>query len=328
MKKSGPSTAKISACAGVAAGLGLLALAADVSAQEVRVVTFGAGGLAGAYYDAVSAICDEINTGHGPAIRCSPDPTPGSLYNIFGLSRGDLDFALVQSDAQRAAWEGMGAFERAGAQKGIRSVLALYPEPLTLMVRKDAGIRTPIDLLGKRVDRGPATSGRRATFDRLTEALEIRDGDFRELTEHSTPVALASLCNGTLDAALLVIGHPASSIANTLKTCEVTIAPMRGPALDAFLGDNPDYAADVIPAAAYPEAGLADVPTFSVMATVMTRADLEPEIVEIFTAAMTEGRETLRAAAPVIGDLEPEKIREAGMTAPRHPGAEAAFEGR
>jgi len=326
MKVSAPSTAKMLVRTVAVAGMGPLAFTATASAQDVRVITFGAGGLNGAYYDAVSAICGQINATHGPSIRCSPDPTPGSLYNIFGLTRGDLDFALVQSDAQRAAWEGEGPFALAGPQGELRSVLALYPEPLTLMVRTDSGIRSPIDLLGKRVDRGPATSGRRATFDRLIEALEIGSGDFAELTEHTTPVALASLCNGTLDAALLVIGHPASSIANALKTCDVTIAPMRGPALDAFLGDNPDYAADVIPAAAYPEAGLENVPTFSVMATVMTRAELEPEIVEMVATEVVSNRERLRDVAPVIGTLRLERVMGAGQTAPRHPGAEAAFD--
>ncbi len=309
-----------------AAGMTLLGLEC-AQAQDMRVITFGAGGLNGAYYDAVQAICDGVNSKHGSTIRCSPDPTPGSLYNIFGLSRGDLDFALVQSDAQRAAWEGTGPFAAAGPQREIRSVLALYPEQLTLMVRTDSGIRSSMDIRGKRVDRGPSTSGRRATFERLAEALNVKSGDFAELTEHTTPVAIASLCNGTLDAALLVIGHPASSIANALRTCDVTIVPVGGSALGAFLEDNPDYSPDMILASIYPDSGLRDIPTFSVMATMLTRADMEDEIVELFASEVIGNREALREAAPVIGELELDAIRDAGVTAPRHPGAETVFEG-
>jgi uncharacterized protein len=43
-------------------------------------------------------------------MRCSPDPTPGSVYNVVALAEGQIDFALVQSDAHHFAVTGTGPF--------------------------------------------------------------------------------------------------------------------------------------------------------------------------------------------------------------------------
>src|SRR5271166_1670986 len=59
----------------------------------------GTGELNGVYYPVGKAICQIVNrdlSTHG--VRCSPEATPGSVYNISAVQSGEVEFAIVQSD--------------------------------------------------------------------------------------------------------------------------------------------------------------------------------------------------------------------------------------
>src|SRR5215471_7733515 len=80
------------------------------AADEI-FVSLGTGDLNGVYYPVGKAICEVVNQdlrAHG--VRCSPETTPGSVYNIDALRTGELDFAIVQSDLLFAAFNGKGAW--------------------------------------------------------------------------------------------------------------------------------------------------------------------------------------------------------------------------
>ena len=315
---------RLIAAAGFSLLVGGSASAQTAGSAEKTIVTFGAGPIDGAYYDVVSAICDSFNAREGPDLRCSPDATPGSLYNLFALERGELDFALVQSDWHRAAFEGIAPFPAEGGIGDLRSVLSLYPEPFTILARQESGIRSILDLPGHRVDRGPANSGRRATVNRVFSALGLDPPDFVELTDHVTSVALDELCAGNVDAVLLVIGHPNRAVADTLSDCDVMIADARPPQLGDFLAGNPDYAAGIVPANTYP-ALLSDVRTFSVTATVVTLGSVSDDLVARLSSTVIEEINAIALAAPVIGDPTTARMATQGLTAPLHEAAAITF---
>jgi len=315
---------KFLALVGCVLGTAAPASAQATGAAEKTIITFGAGPIDGAYYEVVSAICATFNSREGPDLRCSPDPTPGSLYNLFALERGELDFALVQSDWHRAAYEGIAPFPEDEGIGDLRSVLSLYPEPFTILARRESGIRSILDLPGHRVDHGPANSGRRATVNRVFSALEFDPSDFIELTDHVTSVALDELCAGSIDAALLVIGHPNRAVADTLSECDVVIADALAPRLGSFVAGNPDYAPGIIPADAYP--GLqTDVRTFSVTATVVTLGSVSDDLVARLSSTLLGEIDAIARAAPVIRRPPTvERMTDIGLTAPLHPAATAA----
>ena len=190
--------------------------AQDFSTPPLRIVTVGSGAVGGAYYEAAKTICSSFNGMSGKTQRSSPDPTPGSLYNLAALRRGDLDFAIVQSDLQRAAVARTHGPASTDAARELRSVVSLYPEPLTILARREAQVRSITDLRGLRVDLGPINSGRRPTIERLFAALELPEDDFASQTAIAAPAALEELCAGRLDAVVLVIGHPNSAVARIL----------------------------------------------------------------------------------------------------------------
>jgi TRAP transporter TAXI family solute receptor len=303
-------------------------MAASASApraqQEMQLFTVGSGDIGGSYYAAAGALCANLNRSSGSALRCSPEPTSGSLYNLTMLWEGELDFAFAQSDWQQIAYEGGGPIARGAPMTGLRSVMALYPEMITVIARRDAGIAGTTDLLGKRVDIGQPGSGRNASLTRLLAALDIDRTDFAELAELPTASALDELCAGRIDASILIVGHPNDTVTRVLTECDVELVPFAGPALTEAMATMGRLQPITISAGSYPRLE-ADVQTYAVIATIVTDMHTDPAIVRSLVATALADLPELAARAPVLAGMTPETMRSEGLTAPLHPGAEAAF---
>ena len=162
----------MAATVGIAASAGV-----NASPKEQRFITIGTGGVTGVYYPTGGAICRLVNKSrkeHG--IRCSVESTGGSIYNLNTIREGELDMGIVQSDWQFHAYNGTSKFTDTGANKDLRAVFSVHPEPFTVVARKDSGIKTFADLKGKRVNVGNPGSGQRATTEVVMEAMGIQSG--------------------------------------------------------------------------------------------------------------------------------------------------------
>lgn len=305
-------------------GLATLLLASPATAQQMDFFTLGAGTVDGGYFAAASAICERVNRTAGGAVRCSPDPTAGSIYNIDALRNGQIDFALVQSDWQRQAYQGTGRYAERGPMIDMRSVMGLYPEMVTILARQDAGIEQTEDLVGRRIDIGHPASGRYATNLQLLEALDFPTAAFAELAELPVEGAVQELCAGRIDATILIVGHPNGSVARALSNCNVILLPVTGPAIDAYLAASDDYDRGVIRAGTYPGVS-ADITTFAVTATLVTREGVDPALIERIVSTVLVDLPRIAQRAPVLKGVELEKLSTAGLTAPLHPAAEAAY---
>ena len=133
--------------------------------------SIGTGQVNGIYYPVGKAICQIVNRDlRTQGVRCSPESTPGSVYNIDAVQSGELEFGIVQSDVQFAAYNGEGAW-KGRPFRGLRSVASLYPELVTVIARADAHIKDLADLKGRRVNVGSKGTGTRATWDAIEAEL-------------------------------------------------------------------------------------------------------------------------------------------------------------
>lgn len=312
-----------------AAFAALLALAAPAAAQQeapaLRLFSLGAGEVTGGYYAAASAICDATNRLERGAIRCSPEATPGSRYNIEALRSGQIDFAMLQSDWQRFAYEGSIAFTRQGPMANLRSLFSLYPEELTILARRGAGVAGVQDLAGRRIDVGLPASGRRGTALALLAEVGLTAEDFAAMAELPTNAALQALCQDRIDATLLVTGHPNAAVARGIRDCGLEIVPLEPGLIDRLLAASPDYLRRTIPAGLYPPLDR-PVETFAVMATMVTRDDVPADVVEKVVADTLAELPVLKVTVPTLRDMRPAAMRKDGLTAPLNPGAAAAFD--
>jgi uncharacterized protein len=304
-----------------------LAAPQALRADDLVLFTLGSGDVTGSYYASATALCDSVNRAEVGKLRCSPDPTVGSVYNIEALRRGELDFAIVQSDTQLAAYLGTGVYADVGGMEEMRSVMGLYSESMTVLVGRDTGIETLADLRGRRVDIGLASSGRRATVDRMLTTLEIAPSDFASIAELPQGVALDELCEGTIDATALVVGHPNATVGRVLRDCGARIVALSADDILRLTSGSSDIHAEQIPAFAYPEESR-DIQTIGVTATIVTRADVDPDVISVFVSDVIGDLAAVAQHAPVLRGLDADTMRAAGLTAPLHPAAEAAFTNR
>lgn len=290
-------------------------------APAPQIVPLETGAISGAYFPVGVALCRVVNQHRRETgLRCSAMLSAGSVANIAALRDGDGGLAIVQSDVQAAALDGAGAFAAAGPFDGLAAVMGLYPEPLTLVARADAGIAAVEDLAGKRVWLGPEGSGTRSLDTQLITALGWTEASLAPAPAVRPEDLPRALCAGEVDAFFYVVGHPARIIQEATTECDARLVPIAGGAVDALVAADPALVATEIPGGLYRGAA-GPTATFGVSATLVTRA-AEPED-EVYTIVRSifGDFDMLRGLDPVLAGLDPEAMVREGLSAPLHAGA-------
>ncbi|HWE18051.1 MAG TPA: TAXI family TRAP transporter solute-binding subunit [Hyphomicrobiaceae bacterium] len=300
--------------------VGIVALTAigPASAQE-KFITIGTGGVTGVYYAAGGAICRLLNKDrktHG--IRCSVESTGGSAFNVNTLRVGELDFGLVQSDVHSQALKGEGPFKDAFAD--LRAIYSVHPEPMTVLVRKEAGVSKFEDLKGKRFNVGNPGSGTRVALEQLLGALGWKLSDFALASELRADEHGPALCDNKIDGFFFTVGHPSANIQDPTTTCGAKLISLRGPAVDKLVRENSYFAKSTIPGGLYignPE----PTETYGVLATLVTSARMPDNVVYTLVKATFDNFEEFRKLHPALANLKPEEMVKNGLSAPLHAGA-------
>jgi hypothetical protein len=312
------------------ASLGLLAAAALLLAEpshaEDTAITIGTGGITGVYYPAGGAICRLVNKErdrHG--IRCSVESTGGSVYNVQALREGALALGVVQSDVQYNALHGEGPdFKGQGPFSKLRAVLALHPEPFTVVARADAGIATFDDLKGKRVNIGNPGSGQRLTMEVLMAAKGWSLADLALAAELKSAEQSQALADNKLDAVVFTVGHPNGSVQEASTAIDARLVPVNGAAVDRLLAEHSYYGRTVIPGGMYRGTDQ-DVATFGVRATLVSSAAVPAPVIYEVVKAVFEHFDDFRGLHPAFASLTKAEMAKAAQSAPLHPGAETYY---
>ena len=300
----------------------LLAAPSGLHAREAEtIVTVGTGPLRGTYYPVARAICRTVNRElRAQRIRCSAEPTFGSVYNVQMLAARELDFALVQSDVQHQALAGTGSF--AGRPvAGLRAVFGIYEEGFAVIARPDSGIARIEDLRALRVATGLPGSGTRATWDLLAGQLGWQGAD-RVRNAESANIAEA-LCAGTIDAAVMVGFHPAPAVRTQLGACATRLVPVTGPAVERMLAQNPYLRRMTIEAGVYGTPS--PIETFGVASDFVAGPRTEPRVVAAVARVVAANLDELATQLPALARLGELGFPGPGLTAPLHPAAEAVY---
>ncbi len=300
------------------AGIGL---ETTTAASANTFITIGTGGVTGVYYPTGGAICRLVNKGrkqHG--IRCSVESTGGSVYNLNTIRAGELDMGVAQSDWQFHAFNGTSRFEDQGANKDLRAVFSVHPEPFTVVARKDSGIETFDDLKGKRVNIGNPGSGQRGTMEVVMKAKGWTKKDFTLASELKSAEQSKALCDNKIDAMVFTVGHPSGSIKEATTTCDTVLVEVAGPDIDKLVKDNDYYRIATIPGGMY-RGNDAAVKTFGVGATFVSSTNTPSDTVYQVVKAVFENFDDFRKLHPAFGNLKKEEMVKDGLSAPLHDGA-------
>ena len=307
----------------IATLLAVALLPAARPAEAKRYVTIGTGGVTGVYYPVGKAIAKLVNTQDAVAdFRVTAESTGGSVFNINAVLKGDLDFGVAQSDRQYEAVNGRAEWEIKGAQKDLRAVFSLHAETYFLVVSEESGIKTYADLMGKALAVGnPGSGTRQNTLDILAaHGLTLDDLGRHEGLKASESAKI--LQDGRIDGFAYTVGNPAGLIKEaTSGRGRVRFLAADDQALARLLQGRPYYVKALIPIAYYPQAlNKADVPTFAVKATLVTRAQVPDDVVYAVTKAVFANLAEFQKLHPALGALTAREMLQ-GLSAPLHPGA-------
>ncbi|MEO1549724.1 MAG: TAXI family TRAP transporter solute-binding subunit [Pseudomonadota bacterium] len=290
------------------------------SAATPSFVAIASGAVSGVYYPAAGALCKEVareRARHG--IRCAVEATDGSVANIAALRGGLSELAIVQGDVLVEAARGRGP---EGPFFEVRALMTVHQELLAVVVRADSDIRSFDDLSARPVNMGGPGSGQRATVEALMDAAGY-DPDFLGDDTGTSPRKIpAELCEGVVDAAFLVAGHPNAILQETALTCPVRFLPMAeigAPLMERETAYEPGE----IGAGLY--AGVdAAVPSLGLNAIFVTTSDLSDDTAYEFAYSTLSRIDAVRAQHPAL-----EALDEADMVAPTyvpfHTGALRAY---
>ena len=313
----------------------LLAQLTIGQAQDLRFFRIGTGGVSGTYYPIGGVIAHAISNPPGsrsceaggscgpPGLVLIAQSANGSVANVNGIQQGTLESGFVQSDIAYWAFTGTGTFQGAPPVSSLRAIANLYPESLHIVVRKDSGIRSVRDLVGKRVSIDEPGSGTLIDAKLVLQAYGITQEDF--LVEYVKPaVAIQRIRSGQLDAFFVVVGYPSRAISDLASDTRITLLPIDGPESELLTRRHRFFSRDHIPAKTYP--GVARTATLSVGAQWLVASSVDDETVYQITRSLwNENSRKLLDNGHVKGRQIALETALDGVAVPLHPGSKRFY---
>jgi len=306
-------------------------LAQDGGSDDIRFVRIGTGPTGGTYFPMGGLIANAISNPPGsracekggscgvPGLIAVAQSTGGSVENVDAIGRGELELALVQTDVAYWASHGTGIYREKGPVPNLRAIAKLYDESIHLVARKDAGIASVTDLVGKTVSLGSEGSGS------LVDALAILDAygvDLSDLTaRYLRPGASAdALRAGEIDAFFFIAGPPVLTVGSLLNTGKAELVPIDGEPARQLAQRFPFLEIGRIPHGVYD--GVPAVRTLNVATIFVCDAALPDDLVYGITRALwhPSNRSLFHKGHPVGMQMRPDMAAK-GLGIPLHSGA-------
>lgn len=283
-------------------------------AIELRIAT---GQKGGTFLPLGVELSKDVTREH-PTYRTTVLESRGSPFSIDMLEKKEVELALVSNNSKGQEYEG----------EHVRLIAPLYPETLQIVVRSAANIAAPADLANKKVSVGPAASGTETIAWQVLEHFGV--GKSRVTAVNLPPLdAAEKLAAGELDAVFVVAGLRAPVVERMLAKPEhqlLSLGPpdkVGGP-IDGIHVDAPYLLQSVIPERTYGDKPAEPVGTVGVKALLVTREDLDEELVFELTESLFANKLHLAQKEKLLAQLT-EKFDPADAPYPLHPGADRYY---
>jgi TRAP transporter TAXI family solute receptor len=246
------------------------------------------------------------------------------VQDLEMLLAGTAEFAIVPSDVLTQALFANGVFEGREGLESVRAVLALFPEPIAVLVRAEAGAGGLAALVDGRIDVGLPGSPAAAMAEAVLAAAGLKAA--AEDSAGLAAEALApALCGGELDAVVVAAGQPSGTLMGLARACPLALLPIAGQAREAALAGRPYLVPAIIPGGIYP--GVAeDVATLGPTVVLATSESVPAEAVRALVEALLADPARLAAMHPALAGWTPRWAADAVQFAPLHEGAVEALD--
>ncbi|MBU3015669.1 TAXI family TRAP transporter solute-binding subunit [Poseidonibacter lekithochrous] len=297
--------------------------ALSIPAMAAQFITIGTGGVTGTYYPTGGAVCRMVNKlKKETGIRCTVESTGGSVYNVNTIKAGELDFGISQSDTAYQAYNGQGKFT-GKPNKDLRSVIAIYPELLAFVARKDSNINSITDMKGKKINIDVPGSGTRMTTEIVMDAFGVKDSSLDLKSELKSTEGPNMLKDKKIDGYFGMFGHPTANIKDASNSVDINIVPIDGEQIDKLVKKYPYYAKGTISGTFY-KGVTTDVPSIGVKAVLVSSTALDNKAVYVVTKAILDNFEDFKKLHPAYKTITKKSLLD-GLSVPQHEGAKKAF---
>lgn len=293
------------------------ATVADSHAKE-RIV-FGGGPAGGTFQVVANAIQVYKPVKELKNFKVKAQSSAGSVENLRKVNSGRSDFATVYSGH---VYLGANGLMKNDTKKytNVLAVAYLYGAPAQLVVRKDSGIKSVKDLVGKKVGVGNAGSGAFANCELFFSHMGVWDKIERNAMGYND--AAAAFGNKQLDAFWLFTAFPSGAVIMAAQTNDIALVNLEADAMaSGFYDKYPYFSKLTVPAGTYKGVDQ-DTPSFQDSALWVANKDVPDDVVYkllsvIYTkdglAHMVEQKKTFKEMSIKNG------IK--GIVTPMHPGA-------
>jgi TRAP transporter TAXI family solute receptor len=218
--------------------LAALVLPAQVSADQKTAFSIVTGGTGGVWYPLGGAIGGVIGK-NVPNTDASAEATTAAIDNLKLLAAGKAGLAFAYD--YHAVLASEGKLAALGKKQPIRIVMSFYEQPLHVVTRDGTGIRSLMDLKGKRVSVGAPNSGTEEQADYVLRALGIDWNKDLKREKLGASESVAALKDGKIDAFFWSGAVPTSSIIDLASTpgLKMVLVPIGGAVADRIIQANP-----------------------------------------------------------------------------------------
>lgn len=197
------------------------------------VLRVSAGSPGGTYHAFATALAEVVNS-RSNTVELKVMTSAGSTENGARVSAQDAELGLIQADSVLG--------------KGATIAAKLYPEVFHLIVRNESGIRSVLDLAGKKIALQKRGSGSNVLFSRLLEHYELGMADIKPVYAGFLE-GEKMLREGRVDALFIVIALGNQNVERLIQSQDVQLISIdQAEALAMFA---PALRADRVPVGAY-----------------------------------------------------------------------------
>jgi TRAP transporter TAXI family solute receptor len=291
-------------------------------AQAPKALSFGTSSMGSAFYT-LSVVISNVITKHG-GISVTVEPVGGSDATLRGIGAKKVEIGMVNANSAVDALTGAGSYSKVG--KIPISLIAQGQDSLRqIVVRADSGIKTPKDFSGKKlIARRKANQEIEVIANLLFDLYGVDKKEVKILETAESNEAVEALKVGTVDAAILPGGVPASFLLDLAQSTKVVFLSIRDDKLNTMLKRlGPAFHRGIIPPNTYRDQNY-EVRVPAMSSLIVCRSDLPEETVYKITKSIFENYEEIKAGHAAGKDWNLQNTMKAPPL-PFHPGAVRYF---
>ncbi len=291
-----------------------------IPAQAKENLVFSGGPAGGTFQVVANAVQVYDPIKKSDKYRVRAQSSAGSVENLRKVNSGKAHFGVVYSGHVYLGRNG----QMKNDEKKYEDVLAvsyLYGAPAQLVVRKDSGIQSVKDLVGKKVGVGNAGSGAFANCELFFTHMGVWDKIERNAMGYND--AAQAFGNNQLDGFWLFTAFPSGAVIMAAQTNDIALIDLGKDATDSgFYEKYPYFSKLSVPAGTYKGVDL-ETPSFQDSALWVANKDVSADAVyDLLSIIYTdEGLAHMRQQKKTFKEMAIETGVN-GIVTPQHPGAE------